>query len=78
MQDVLTTNRSGIAKSYLRMLVDSITLTPEVDGVSVDVEARTDAAVAMISAGSGKGGLHHPDRVLTSVRNWRPRHDLNV
>ena len=77
MQDVLVTNRSGLAKNYLRMLVASITVTPGPDGAAIEIAARTDAAVAMIAAGGGKDGLHHPDRVLTTVGHWRPRAESN-
>lgn len=78
MKEVLLTNRAGIAKNYLRMLVASIKLTPGPDTVAVEIAARTDAAVAMIAVGGGKDGLNQPDRVLTTVGHWRPRHGSNV
>jgi DNA invertase Pin-like site-specific DNA recombinase len=77
MQAVLS-SRSALTKSYLRALVESITVTPGKAGVAIDIAARTDAAVAMIAEGGGKAGLNHPEQVLTTVSHWRPRHESNV
>jgi DNA invertase Pin-like site-specific DNA recombinase len=77
LHDMLS-NRSTLTKSYLGALVESITVSPGKAGLAIDIAARTDAAVAMIAEGGGKGGLKHPEQVLTTVTHWRPRHEPNV
>ena len=78
MQEVLAAKSSSIAKNYLRMLVDTITVTPGPDGIDIDIAARASTAVAMIAAGGGKDGLNHPERVLTTVGQWRARQGSNL
>ena len=78
MQEVLAAKGSSIAKNYLRMLVDTITVTPGPDGVAIDIATRPSTAVAMIAAGGGKDGLNQPERVLTTVGQWRPQQESNL
>jgi hypothetical protein len=46
MQAVLVENRSGIARNYLRALVDRITVTAGANGAMVAITARAVAKAA--------------------------------
>lgn len=74
MRDLFMSGDKRLAKNYLRMLVEHIVVREDL----VEVVGRTDVAVAMMAA-AGKGtDLNQPERVLTIVDSWRPRHESNV
>jgi hypothetical protein len=67
---------TGVARVYLRELVERIMVEAE----AITIDARADAAVDMMAARAGEADSDRtvPETVLTDVVSWRPRQESNL